>query len=83
MKFLVEGMTCSHCEHAISKVVERLGGRAQVDLRGGTVAVDGVSDEAPVRAAIEEVGYHVIGHANASAPSGPGGGDGCCGSCHG
>jgi copper chaperone len=82
MKFIVEGMTCSHCERAISKAVERLGGRAQVDLSGGTVAVDGAADEAAVRAAIEEEGYQVIGHASVSASSGPGAGNGCCGSCH-
>lgn len=83
MKFMVEGMTCGHCEHSISKAVERLGGRAQVDLSGGTVAVDGVADEAAVRAAIEEEGYQVVGLANASVPTGPGAGPGCCDSCHG
>lgn len=61
MKLIVESMACAHCEHAISKAVGRLGGRVRVDLAGGTVAVDDVSDEAAVRAAIEAEGFQVIG----------------------
>ena len=79
MKLIVEGMTCSHCERAITKAVERLGARAQVDLSGGTVAVAGAADEAAVRAAIEGEGYRVVGHANASASPGQDAGRGCCG----
>jgi copper chaperone len=78
MKFTVEGMTCSHCERAISKAIERLGGRAEVDLSAGTVAVDGVADEAAVRAAIEAEGYQVAGQANEGAPATLGTRNGCC-----
>lgn len=80
MKFHVEGMTCSHCERAISNAVARLGGHAQVDLAAGTVVVDGVSDEAAARAVIEEEGYRVTGPANERTVTV--GGTGCCGSCH-
>ena len=76
-------MTCSHCERAISNAVERLGGRAQIDLSDGTVAVDGVVDEAAVRVAIEEAGYHVIGFANTSPQPRPAARKGCCVSRHG
>jgi copper chaperone len=81
MKFTVEGMTCSHCERAISKAIERLGGRAEVDLSAGTVAVDGVADEPAVRGAIEAEGYQVTGQAGAPATLGTG--NGCCGSRNG
>ena len=50
MKFNVEGMTCSHCERAITRAVAALGGTARVDIAAGTVEVDGVTDEARVRA---------------------------------
>lgn len=83
MKFNVEGMTCSHCERAISTAIERLGGRAHVDLAARTVAVDGVVDEAAVRTAIEEEGYQVMGQVGDPAPAGKGAEKGCCGGRHG
>lgn len=71
MKLDVQGMTCGHCEKAVTRAIERLGGRAQVDVAKGTVEVDGVEDADAVRRAIEEEGYTV------GAPAGPAAG-GCC-----
>lgn len=68
MKFNVQGMTCSHCERAIAGAIAALGGTARVDVAAGTVEVDGVDDEARVRAVIEDEGYTVAG--DAGAPSG-------------
>jgi len=65
-------MTCGHCERAIQRVIDRLGGTAQVDLAAGTVGVIGLVDEAAARAAIEDEGYRV---ADGSAPVSPGD---CC-----
>jgi len=56
MKLNVEGMTCGHCERAIQRVIDRLGGTAQVDLAAGTVEVIGLVDEAAARPAIEDEG---------------------------
>ena len=77
MKFNVEGMTCSHCERAITRAVAALGGTARVDIAAGTVEVDGVTDEVRVRAAIEDEGYRVAASDVAAEKAGS-----CCGGCH-
>lgn len=76
MKFNVEGMTCSHCERAITRAIAGLGGTARVDIAAGTVEVDGVADEARVRAAIEDEGYRVAASDVAAEKGGS-----CCGGC--
>lgn len=78
MKFNVEGMTCSHCERAITRAVAALGGTARVDIAAGTVEVDGVTDEVRVRAAIEDEGYRVAASDVAAEKIGS-----CCGGCQG
>jgi len=77
MKFNVEGMTCSHCERAITRAVAALGGTARVDIAAGTIEVDGVADETRVRTAIEDEGYRVLGNDEAAEKD-----SGCCGGCH-
>ena len=72
MKLNVEGMTCGHCQRAIERAIAALGGTARVDLAGGTVGVDGVTDLAAVRRAIEHEGYRVVDSAPATASGG------CC-----
>ena len=59
MQLKVEGMTCGHCENAVKKAVEGLGGRAEVDLATGTVQVTGTEDAVAVHRAVEEAGYSV------------------------
>ena len=76
MKFNVEGMTCSHCDRAITRAVTALGGTARVDIAAGTVEVDGVTDEVRVRAAIEDEGYRVAASDVAAEKAGS-----CCGGC--
>jgi copper chaperone len=71
MKLNVEGMTCGHCQRAIERAINALGGTARVDLAGGTVEVAGITDAAAVRSAIEDEGYRVVD--TAAAASG-----GCC-----
>jgi copper chaperone len=77
MQLSVEGMTCAHCERTITRAIEALGGRARVDLAAGTVAIEGLADEAAVRDAIEAEGYTVTG------TGGPAAGTCCGGGCHG
>ena len=57
----VQGMTCGHCVSAITSAVEPLAGvtGVEVDLKAGTVRVDGAADRAAVAAAIEDAGYDV------------------------
>jgi copper chaperone CopZ len=57
----VRGMSCGHCASAITSAVSALPGVAgvQVDVRGGTVRVDGTPGAAEVIAAIEDAGYDV------------------------
>jgi copper chaperone CopZ len=60
--YSVPGMSCSHCEQAVSDEVGKVTGVAavDVDLELKTVLVRGESvDDAEVRAAIAEAGYAV------------------------
>ena len=60
----VRGMTCSHCEHAITTEVGRVDGvrEVRVDLTAGTVtvAVDRPVDRADIAAAVDEAGYTLV-----------------------
>jgi len=63
IRYSVPGVSCSHCERAISAEVGKVAGVAavRVDLSAKTVAVQGTGlDDASVRAAIAEAGYDVI-----------------------
>lgn len=61
--YTVEGMTCSHCEAAVTAEVSKLPGvtGVAVDVPGKTLTVTGdqVEDTA-VAAAVDEAGYTVI-----------------------
>ena len=61
----VEGMTCSHCVHAVTRAVKSVDPQAevQVDLEAGTVKVDGRSPAEALSRAIGAAGY-------AAAPAG-------------
>lgn len=58
----VQGMSCGHCVASITSAVEPLAGVTgiEVDLKAGTVRVDGEPDRAAVAAAIEDAGYDVV-----------------------
>lgn len=61
--FMVEGMSCSHCEMAVKKALGELEGvkNVQVDLGNKKVEVNGenLQDE-KLKKAIEDAGYDVV-----------------------
>ncbi len=59
--YVVEGMTCGHCELSVREEVEELAGvqSAQADRMSGRLIVRGDVDDASVRAAVEAAGYHL------------------------
>jgi copper chaperone len=59
--FNVTGMTCAHCERAVTQAIKALDpqARVEVDLAAGSVRVEGTPSEQQIRAAIEEEGYQV------------------------
>ena len=61
--YVVEGMTCGHCELSVREEVEELAGveSAQADRAKGQLIVRGDVDEAAVREAVAAAGYEVAG----------------------
>jgi copper chaperone CopZ len=63
--YVVTGMTCGHCEGAVSQEVSALDGVASVkaDAKTGEVTVTSADplDEETVRAAVDEAGYELVG----------------------
>jgi copper chaperone len=59
--FNVNGMTCAHCERAVTSSIQSrdADARVDVDLDAGVVRVEGRLSEAAIREAIEEEGYQV------------------------
>lgn len=59
--FNVKGMTCAHCERAVTQAIQSRDREAKVDvdLAAGEVRVDSRLDEAAIREAITEEGYEV------------------------
>ena len=65
--YTVTGMSCGHCEGAISSEISTIAGVTQVaaDAKAGTVTVHSeqpLNDET-VRAAVDEAGYELAGRA--------------------
>jgi copper chaperone CopZ len=62
--FTVSGMTCSHCERAVTTEISAIDGVSgvSVDLTSGTVTVhaDHPVDRAAVAAAVDEAGYTLV-----------------------
>ncbi|MEV4919185.1 heavy-metal-associated domain-containing protein [Streptomyces tirandamycinicus] len=65
--YLVKGMTCGHCEGAVSEEISAITGVTSVKALAATGQVTVVSaaplDEADVRAAVDEAGYEFAGRA--------------------
>jgi copper chaperone CopZ len=63
----VKGMTCGHCEGAVSQELSALDGVTSVRAAASTGKVTVVSraplDEEAVRAAVDEAGYELLGTA--------------------
>ncbi|MFJ9777494.1 heavy-metal-associated domain-containing protein [Kitasatospora sp. NPDC101157] len=65
--YTVSGMSCGHCEKAISEELSTLAGVTDVaaDAQAGTVTVSSAAplEEEQIRAAIDEAGYELVGRA--------------------
>lgn len=63
----VSGMTCGHCESAVTKEVTAIPGVTAVTAVAATglltVASEQPLDDAAVRAAVDEAGYELVGRA--------------------
>lgn len=63
--YTVSGMSCGHCEGAISAELSELAGVTSVKAVAATGEVTVVStaplDEEAVRAAVDEAGYELVG----------------------
>jgi copper chaperone CopZ len=63
----VSGMTCGHCESAVTKEVTAIPGVTSVTAVAATglltVASEQPLDDAAVRAAVDEAGYELVGRA--------------------
>ncbi|MEU8530024.1 MULTISPECIES: cation transporter [Streptomyces] len=63
----VKGMTCGHCEGAVSSEIAEIAGVTSVKAVASTGQVTVVSeaplDEAAVAAAVDEAGYELVGRA--------------------
>ncbi len=59
--FKVQGMTCGHCERAVTQAVKTVDPQAEVRINRALGQVDVVSDQprAAIAAAIAEEGYSV------------------------
>ena len=59
--FTVNGMTCAHCERAITQEISAVEGveSVTVDVASGTVTVNACTpvDRADIAAAVDEAGY--------------------------
>jgi copper chaperone CopZ len=63
--YKVQGMTCGHCEKAVTEEVSGIAGVTEVRAASDTglvpvTAASGLADEA-VRAAVDEAGYELVG----------------------
>lgn len=63
LQLRVEGMSCSHCQHAVESALLDLPGvaAATADVSSGAVDVDTTADVTPamLREAVEEAGYQL------------------------
>ena len=62
--FQVSGMTCAHCERAVTDEISRIAGveGVAVDLASGTVTVHAAQpiDRADIADAVDEAGYTLV-----------------------
>jgi copper chaperone CopZ len=65
--YQVSGMTCGHCENAVSQEISALDGVTAVTAvaKTGEVTVTSTAalDEEALRAAVDEAGYELVGRA--------------------
>jgi copper chaperone len=62
--FQVDGMTCAHCERAVTEEVTSIAGVTGIDVSAatGVLMIESASavDDALVLAAVEEAGYSAV-----------------------
>jgi copper chaperone CopZ len=65
--YQVTGMTCGHCEGAVSSEISTIEGVTSVTAAAATgqvtVVSESVLNESAVRAAVDEAGYEFVGQA--------------------
>ena len=63
--YSVPGVSCEHCRSAITEEVGKVPGvdSVEVSLELKLVTVEGETDDGSVRAAIDQAGYDIEGHA--------------------
>jgi copper chaperone len=61
-QFTVTGMTCNHCEMAVTRAIKKIDGSAQVtiDRSRNLVTVDSTKPREIIAIAIKEEGYMVV-----------------------
>jgi copper chaperone CopZ len=63
-EYAVTGMSCSHCEHAITEEVSGVAGVASIEVSSATgrlvVTGEDPIDDGAVLAAVEEAGYEAV-----------------------
>ena len=57
--YLIDGMSCGHCEAAVRGELEKVVGvqAVEIDMSSKQVVVRGLFEDADVRAAIADAGY--------------------------
>ena len=62
--YTVTGMTCGHCVASVTEEITELAGvtGVEVDLPTGAMTVTSAEpiDDAQIRAAVEEAGFHLV-----------------------
>jgi len=63
-QLIVSGMTCGHCQSAVTKALQAVPGaeHVSVDLQSGAAKIEGQADAQALIAAVEEEGYHAQLH---------------------
>ncbi len=61
--FIVAGMTCGHCEQAVTRALKGVDANAlvQIDRSHNKVEVESTADRQALQHAVEEEGYEVQG----------------------
>ena len=63
LKLSIEGMSCQHCVARVQKALASVAGveNAKVDLDTKTALVSGSPDKTALKAAVDDVGFAVVG----------------------
>ena len=62
LRFQVQGMTCGHCVQSVTKAVQAVDAKAQVqvDLAANSVSIEGSDRKDAIAEAIRAAGYEVL-----------------------